>query len=102
MKVLFINKFLDKEAIYRDPLGIMTLAAMVRPKHEVFVIEPVRENIEKRMDEIQPDVIAYSLRTGYHRYYIDLNLKLKKNINLFLFLVAHMLLFILTLLMKRV
>ena len=78
MKVLFINKFLDKEAIYRDPLGIMTLAAMVRPKHKVFVIEPVRENIKKRMDEIQPDVIAYSLRTGYHRYYIDLNLQLKK------------------------
>ena len=78
MKVLFINKFLDKEAIYRDPLGIMTLAAMVRPKHKVFVIEPVRENVKKRMDEIQPDVIAYSLRTGYHRYYIDLNLKLKK------------------------
>jgi len=78
MKVLFINKFLDKEAIYRDPLGIMTLAAMVRPKHKVFVIEPVREDIQKRMDEIQPDVIAYSLRTGYHRYYIDLNLKLKK------------------------
>ena len=78
MKVLFINKFLDKEAIYRDPLGIMTLAAMVRPKHKVFVIEPVREDVQKRMDEIQPDVIAYSLRTGYHRYYIDLNLKLKK------------------------
>ena len=78
MKVLFINKFLDKEAIYRDPLGIMTLAAMVRPKHKVFVIEPVRENVKKRMDEIQPDVIAYSLRTGYHRYYIDLNLQLKK------------------------
>ena len=78
MKVLFINKFLDKEAIYRDPLGIMTLAAMIRPKHKIFIIEPVREDIQKRMDEIQPDVIAYSLRTGYHRYYIDLNLKLKK------------------------
>ena len=78
MKVLFINKFLDKEAIYRDPLGIMTLAAMIRPKHKIFIIEPIRENIQKRMEEIQPDVIAYSLRTGYHRYYIDLNLRLKK------------------------
>ena len=81
MRVLFINKFLDQEAIYRVPLGIMTLAAMIRPKHQIFVLEPEKENVEKRMNEIKPDVIAYSLRTGYHKYYLELNLKLKKKYN---------------------
>ena len=81
MKVLFINKFLDQEAIYRVPLGIMTLAAMIRPKHQIFVLEPEKENVEKRMNEIKPDVIAYSLRTGYHKYYLELNQKLKKKYN---------------------
>ena len=81
MKVLFINKFLDQEAIYRVPLGIMTLSAMIKDKHQVFVLEPEKENVEKRMNEIKPDVIAYSLRTGYHKYYLELNLKLKKKYN---------------------
>lgn len=81
MKVLFINTFLSKGAIYREPLGIMSLISAVNHKHKVFILEPIRENIHERICQIKPDVIAYSLRTGFHQYYIDLNKKLKKVYN---------------------
>lgn len=76
--VLFINKFLDKHTIYREPLGIMSLASAISLRHNVFILEPVRENIFKKIENIQPQIIAYSLRSGYHQYYIDLNKVLKK------------------------
>lgn len=81
MKVLFINKFLDKYTIYREPLGIMSLAAAIRPRHESFIAEPTRDNVVAKIEKIRPDVIAYSLRSGFHRQYIDLNRKLKKKYN---------------------
>ncbi|MDP8236235.1 MAG: cobalamin-dependent protein, partial [Candidatus Erginobacter occultus] len=78
MRVLFINKFLDKHTIYREPLGIMSLASAISPIHKVFILEPTRENIFRKIENIKPHIIAYSLRSGYHQYYIDLNTILKK------------------------
>ena len=84
MRVLFINKFLDKHTIYRVPLGILYLSASLKQAgHQVFTGEPQRENIIDKIKKIRPDIIAYSLRTGFHRYYIDLNKKLKKQFNFF-------------------
>jgi len=79
MKILFINKFLDKHTIYRTPLGILYLsAALKKAGHQVFICEPKREILAKKIKEIAPDIVAYSLRTGFHRYYLDLNRELKK------------------------
>ena len=78
MKVLFINKFLSRETIYRDHLGIMSLSAAVHPRHDVFIAEPRWENVYKKIRAIKPDVIAYSIRTGYQNDYIALNKELKK------------------------
>ena len=78
MKVLFINKFLSKETIYRDHLGIMSLSSAIQPLHEVFIIEPHHDDINKTINKIKPHVIAYSIRTGYQQYYIALNSALKK------------------------
>lgn len=79
MKILFINKFLDKHTIYRTPLGILYLsAALKQAGHDVFVCEPNREDPFEKTAKIKPDVIGYSLRTGFHRYYLDLNRRLKK------------------------
>ena len=78
-KLLFINKFLDKHTIYRVPLGILYLSsALKKSGHQVFVCEPNRENVFEKTRKIKPDFIGYSLRTGFHRYYIDLNKELKK------------------------
>ncbi len=82
MKVLFINKFLDKHTIYRVPLGILYLSsALKNAGHQVFICEPNREDVFQKVGEIKPDFIGYSLRTGFHRYYIDLNKELKKKFN---------------------
>src|SRR4030042_2152740 len=78
MKVLFINTFLSKDAIYREPLGIMSLASAINHKHEVFILEPIRENIFEKISQIKPDVIGYAIRTGVQQYYMDINKKLKK------------------------
>ena len=41
MRVLFVNKFLDKEAIFRTPLGIMSLSAMIKDNHDVKIVDPL-------------------------------------------------------------
>jgi len=84
MKVLFINKFLDKHTIYRVPLGILCLSSAIKKAdHQVFICEPSKENVFDKIKEIKPDIIAYSLKTGFHKYYIDLNKKLKKQFDFF-------------------
>src|SRR3990167_2503356 len=84
MKVLFINKFLDKHTIYRVPLGILYLSSSLKKAgHDVCICEPSRQGIDDRIQQIKPDIIGYSLRTGFHRYYIDLNKKLKKKFKFF-------------------
>ena len=77
MRVLFVNKFLDKEAIFRTPLGIMSLSAMIRQDHEVKIIDPNVQDIDGLMNSYKPHILAYSLRTGYHQYYLELNRTLK-------------------------
>ena len=78
MRVLFINRFLGKETIHRHPLGIMALSAVIKPRHQVSILEPEFDDIDASMREFRPDVIAYSLRTGFHQYYMNLNRKLKR------------------------
>ena len=77
MRVLFVNKFLDKEAIFRTPLGIMSLSAMIKNDHEVKIVDPKAQDITHVMESFKPRILAYSLRTGFHQYYLDLNRKLK-------------------------
>ena len=77
MRVLFVNKFLDKEAIFRTPLGIMSLSAMIKDNHDVKIVDPKAQNIDKVMETYRPQLLAYSLRTGYHQYYLELNRELK-------------------------
>jgi len=81
VKVLFINKFLDKHTIYRVPLGILYLAATVKNRHIVQICDPKRRDVNKIIETFKPDIIAYSLRTGFHKYYLDLNKKLKTKYN---------------------
>lgn len=81
MNVLFINKFLDKEAIYRVPLGIMSLSAMIKDRHTTKIVDPEKQDVDRVIDSFKPGIIAYSLRTGYHWYYLELNKQLKQKYN---------------------
>lgn len=86
MKILFINKFLDRDTIYRVPLGILYLSSAIKKTkhhHEVFICEPTRENVVAKLRKVKPDIVAYSVRTGFHQYYVDLNRRLKKQFDFF-------------------
>lgn len=84
MNILFINKFLDKHSIYRVPLGILYLSSAIKKAgHKVSICEPSREDVFAKIQKLKPDILAYSLRTGFHQYCIDLNKRLKKRFDFF-------------------
>lgn len=78
MKIVFIYKF-----NYYEPLGIMTLSACLKKAghHCLYLDIQFEKNIEKQITSLSPDIIAYSLITGTHIFYQNLNLKFKKNLN---------------------
>lgn len=76
MKILFIVKAID----YIDPLGLMTISAVAKKNgHSTHLGIMARENILDKIKSIKPDVVAYSASTGEHKYYLDINNKIKSN-----------------------
>src|SRR5919198_3900631 len=73
-KVLFIEKQVDYE-----PQGIMSMSSVLKQGgHDVQLAIAAQEDPIKFAKEYQPDIVAYSTMTGSHRYFIDLNLKVKE------------------------
>jgi len=73
MKILFIIKDFIVE-----PLGIMYLSTGLKSAgHRVDVVKGDIENVEDKVRDFSPDIIAYSIMTGDHIFFRDLNLKLK-------------------------
>ena len=80
MRVLFINRIFGSECLGRMPLGILYLsAALKKDGHEVAIADACRpESAFSAVESFRPDVVMYSVRTGYHRYYARLNHELKR------------------------
>lgn len=78
MKFLFIHQY-----FYFEPLGLMSLSAVLKQAgHECFFIDTeFSHNVVSEVLCIKPDVIAYSVTTGMHRYFSELNLKIKQSIH---------------------
>ena len=73
MRVLFIVQQIDYE-----PLGIMHLSSAVKAAgHEVQLAIGARHDPVAVASQFQPDVVGYSVITGSHRYYLELNRRLK-------------------------
>ena len=74
MKVLFLNEYLPQEM-----LGIMWLSRAIKDAgHETkCLFLPDTEWIAK-IKEYNPDVVAYSVTTGMHLYFRDINQKVKQ------------------------
>ena len=74
MKVLFIDEYLPQEM-----LGLMWLSRAVKDAgHQcraLFI--PDKDWIEK-LREYDPDVVCYSVTTGMHLYFADINRKVKE------------------------
>jgi radical SAM superfamily enzyme YgiQ (UPF0313 family) len=80
MKILFItNDYLI------DPLGISYLSSYLKAAgHKVDIIKVEKENIIAKLDEYRPNMLCYSLTTGKHKYYLELNKHIKdKRFSLF-------------------
>lgn len=82
MRILFINRLLTGETIGRVPLGILYLSsALKRAGHEVHLVDCGRsKDFFTRVEELEPDALLYSVRTGYHKTYIQLNKSLKERL----------------------
>jgi len=62
-----------------DPLGIGYLSAELKAQgHETAILKTKDGVSDEDMLEIHPDVLAYSVTTGWHQYYLELNRELKE------------------------
>ena len=70
MKILFIVQDID----YIDSIGIMLLSALAKAEgHTTHLGILSREDILSKIQNLQPNVIAYSGSTGEHKYYTEIN-----------------------------
>ena len=82
MKILFASHIPNQHIKDKDPLGIMCLSATLKQaNHEVRICSPEIVEAEKMLEEFPADVIAYSVATGDHAFYVDFNRVVKKRHN---------------------
>lgn len=75
MKVLFVLKHID----YIDPMGIMLLSALAKEKGcETYINLLSEGNLLDTLKNINPDIVAFSAKTGEHKYYLAANDTIKK------------------------
>jgi len=75
MKILFVIKDVE----YIDPMGIMLLSALAREKGHATALS-VMANGKLKEDVLRekPDIVAFSAKTGEHKYYLAANNLVKK------------------------
>jgi radical SAM superfamily enzyme YgiQ (UPF0313 family) len=79
MRVLFI---LPCQNDGLEPLGVLQLAAALRAAgHDVRATVPVRRSIARLFQTFQPQVIAYSVITGWHKETLALNAWVKHTLS---------------------
>lgn len=75
MKVLFIFKSDN----FLAPLGICVLSSVIKAEgHDSYLCELNTDNPLKRINDIMPDVIAYSSSTGEAKHYLGVNKSIKE------------------------
>ena len=73
MKVLFITK-----PFIIEPLGVMYLSAAAKAAGHQTDLARITDDLEKKVEEFEPDILAYSLMTGDQEFFLDLNQSLKR------------------------
>ena len=75
MKVLFLTKY-----EYYEPNGIMSLSAILKQNgHECDLVDlSLSKDYVQEIKSFAPDIIAYSVYTGRHSFYLQLNRELKR------------------------
>ncbi len=78
MKFLFITK-----PFFIEPLGIMYLSAIVKKAGHKSDLITTSEDVESKFMEFKPHFVFYSIMTGDHSLFDDINHKLKKKYEFF-------------------
>lgn len=79
MRILFVLKQIDYE-----PIGIMQLSSVLQQAgHEVRLGVVAAEDVVRLVRDWQPELLAYSVWTGGHRYYLELNRRLRQEVRAF-------------------
>jgi anaerobic magnesium-protoporphyrin IX monomethyl ester cyclase len=77
MRILFVCKNINLS----EPMGILSLSAVLRRAgHETCLALAERRGFLGCVREFGPDILAYSVTTGFHLYYVGLNRQLKKEL----------------------
>jgi anaerobic magnesium-protoporphyrin IX monomethyl ester cyclase len=77
MRILFIYKDVNLSG----PSGILSLSAVLRAAgHETGLALAERRGFLSRVRDFNPDVLAYSVTTGFHRFYLDINRQLRADL----------------------
>ncbi|MEE8573842.1 MAG: cobalamin-dependent protein, partial [Thermodesulfobacteriota bacterium] len=75
MRVLFVIKDVE----YIDPMGIMLLSALAKEKGDDTELCVLADGkLTKTLERYRPQVVAFSAKTGEHKYYIAANDVVKK------------------------
>ncbi len=70
MKILFVIKDVE----YIDPMGIMLLSSLAKERGHTTDLTVLSEgNFEDKIRASRPDIVAFSAKTGEHKYYIAAN-----------------------------
>ena len=76
MKVLFINDFLPQEM-----LGLMWLSRAIKDGgHDAKALFLPDKDWIQKIKEYDPDVVCYSVTTGMHLYFLDINKKIRQEL----------------------
>jgi len=74
VRVLFVEKQIDYE-----PQGIMSLSACLKEAgHEVYLAIAAQEDPVRVAQEIEPDIVGYSVMTGSQQWYFDINRRIRE------------------------
>ena len=74
MRVLFINDYLPQEM-----LGVMWLSRAIKDAgHQAKALFLPDKDWIETLREYDPDVVCYSVTTGMHLYFLDINRKVKQ------------------------
>lgn len=83
MKLLFIIQ----DTLITEYLGIMSITGVLKKSgHQVGLLRTKRDRFPKiiaKIKSLKPDILAYSIMTGEHNYYISLNKQIKREIKAF-------------------
>ena len=76
MKILFVIK--EEDPI--DPMNVELLSAFARrEEHETFLNVLQHKNLSEDLRRIQPDIVAYSGKTGEHKTFFKVNRMVKES-----------------------